>query len=97
MRIGPALAAADDWRMMIALHVNLGPQPINDMWLQAGRVAGCDFLPLTSTAAIAEEAKAMRVLPEHLWLQRGAQSLSALERATERRTDCHAGSCLPLS
>jgi hypothetical protein len=60
MRIGPALAAADDWRMMIALHVNLGPQPINDMWLQAGRVAGYDFRPLTSTAAIAEEAKAMR-------------------------------------
>ena len=60
MRIGPALAAADDWRMMIALHVNLGPQPINDMWLQAGRVAGYDFLPLTSTATIAEEAKAMR-------------------------------------
>jgi hypothetical protein len=60
IRIGRALAAADDWRMMIALHVNLGPQPISDMWLQAGRVAGYDFLPLTSTAAIAEEAKAMR-------------------------------------
>jgi hypothetical protein len=60
MRIGAALEAADDWRMMIALHVNLGPQPIGDMWLQAGRVAGYDFQPLTSTAAIAEEAKAMR-------------------------------------
>jgi hypothetical protein len=60
MRIGSALEAADDWRMMIALHVNLGPQPISDMWLQAGRVAGYDFWPLTSTAAIAEEAKAMR-------------------------------------
>ena len=60
MRIGAALEAADDWRMMIALHVNLGPQPISDMWLQAGRVAGYDFWPLTSTAAIAEEAKAMK-------------------------------------
>jgi hypothetical protein len=60
MRIGPALKAADDWRMMIALHVNLGPQTINDMWLQAGRVAGYDFVPLTSAAAVAEEAKAMR-------------------------------------
>jgi hypothetical protein len=60
MRIGQALEAADDWRMMIALHVNLGPQPINDMWLQAGRVAGYDFLPLTSATAITDEAKAMR-------------------------------------
>ena len=60
MRIGAALAAADDWRMMIALHVNVGLQPISDMWLQAGRVAGYDFLPLNSTATIAEEAKAMR-------------------------------------
>jgi hypothetical protein len=60
MRIGPALKAADDWRMMIALHVNLGPKTINDMWLQAGRVAGYDFVPLTSAAAVAEEAKAMR-------------------------------------
>jgi hypothetical protein len=60
MRIGQALEAADDWRMMIALHVNLGPQPINDMWLQAGRVAGYDFVPLTSATAITDEAKAMR-------------------------------------
>jgi hypothetical protein len=60
MRMGPALAAADDWRMMIALHVNLGRQPITDMWLRTGRVAGYDFLPLNSIAAIAEEADAMR-------------------------------------
>ena len=60
MRIGAALAAADDWRMKFALHLNLGRQPITDMWLQAGRVAGCDFLPLSSIAAIAEEADAMR-------------------------------------
>ncbi len=60
MRIAAALAAADKWRMMVALHVNLGRQPIADMWLQAGRVAGYDFLPLSSIAAIAEEADAMR-------------------------------------
>jgi len=60
MRIGPALAAAEDWRMAIALHVNLGRQPITDMWLRSGRVAGYDFLPLDSIAAIAEEADAMR-------------------------------------
>jgi hypothetical protein len=60
MRIGAALEAADDWRMTIDLHVNLGPQPINDMWLQGGRVAGYDFLPLNSISAITEEADAMR-------------------------------------
>jgi len=60
MRIGPALAAADDWRTNIALHVNLGAQPISDVWLQAGRVAGYDFLPLNSISAITEEARAMR-------------------------------------
>jgi hypothetical protein len=60
MHIGPALAAANDWRMLIALHVNLGSGPITDMWLQSGRVAGYDFVPLNSIAAIVEEADAMR-------------------------------------
>jgi hypothetical protein len=61
MRIGPALAAAAHWRMIIALHVSLGRRPITDMWLlRAARVAGYDFLPLASIAAITEEAKAMR-------------------------------------
>jgi hypothetical protein len=60
MRIGPALAAADHWRMIVALHANLGHRPITDMWLQGARVAGYDFLPLASIASITEEAKAMR-------------------------------------
>jgi hypothetical protein len=60
MRVSAALAAADDWRTIVALHVNLGDRPIADMWLQAAQVAGYDFLPLASVAAIAEEAKAMR-------------------------------------
>ena len=60
MRIGPALAAAEHWRMMVALHLNLGPRPIAEMWLQAASVAGYDFLPLASISAISEEAKAMR-------------------------------------
>ncbi|WP_229186725.1 hypothetical protein [Bradyrhizobium oropedii] len=60
MQIGSALAAADTWRSMIALHVSLGPQPIADMWLQPGRVDGYDFMPLTSTADISEEAEAMQ-------------------------------------
>ncbi|WP_247514449.1 hypothetical protein [Bradyrhizobium sp. 157] len=60
IRMGQALEAADDWRTMIALHVNLGHQPITDMGLQPAQVAGYDFLPLTSIAAIAEEAEAMK-------------------------------------
>jgi hypothetical protein len=60
MRIGTALVAAEDWRTTVTLCVNLGREPIADMWFQPARVGGFDFLPLTSTAAIIEEATAMR-------------------------------------
>lgn len=60
MRVGAALSAADAWHTTLELHLNLGHQPIADMWLRAGRVGGYDFLPLTSIAAIVEEAAAMR-------------------------------------
>ncbi|UFX43883.1 hypothetical protein HAP47_0032450 [Bradyrhizobium sp. 41S5] len=60
MQIGSALAAANAWRTMVALHVSLGSQPIADMWLQPGHVAGYHFIPLNSTADIAEEAEAMQ-------------------------------------
>ncbi len=60
MRIGSALEAADAWHTIIELHLNLGPEPIADMWLRADHVDGYDFLPLNSIAAIAEEAAAMR-------------------------------------
>jgi hypothetical protein len=60
MRIGTAVEAADQWRMIVALHANLGRRPITDMWLGAARVAEYDFLPLTSIAAITEEAEAMK-------------------------------------
>jgi hypothetical protein len=60
MRIGTAVEAAGEWRMIVALHANLGRRPITDMWLDAARVAEYDFLPLTSIAAITEEAEAMK-------------------------------------
>ncbi|HJQ60319.1 MAG TPA: hypothetical protein VJ890_25665 [Vineibacter sp.] len=60
MRIGSALEAADAWRMMTALHANLGREPIADMWVGAARVDGYDFVPLSSIPAITEEAVAMR-------------------------------------
>lgn len=59
IRIGPALAAARDWRTNIDLHVSLAGRPIADMWLTPAHVAGYDFLPLSSIAAITEEAQAM--------------------------------------
>lgn len=60
MRIGSALGAADDWLTNIGLRVNLGREPIADVWLQPARVAGYDFLPLASVSDITEEAAAMR-------------------------------------
>ncbi|MBR0853974.1 hypothetical protein JQ570_06120 [Bradyrhizobium liaoningense] len=60
MRFDAARSAAEDWGTVVALHVNLGHLPIADMWLRPGRVAGYEFVPLDSIAAITEEAKAMR-------------------------------------
>jgi hypothetical protein len=60
MRMGSALGAADDWLMNIGLRVNLGREPIADVWLRPARVAGYDFRPLTSVSEVAEEAAAMR-------------------------------------
>jgi hypothetical protein len=60
MGISAALGAANAWRTDVALHVNLGREPIADMWLQPGHAAGYDFLPLSSIAAITGEARAMK-------------------------------------
>jgi hypothetical protein len=60
MGIGSSLLAAEDWLMKIVLHVNLGREPIADMWLQPARVGDYEFVPLASPAAIAEEAAAMK-------------------------------------
>lgn len=59
MRFGSALDAAYEWRTTIDPHVNLGREPIADLWLQSARVSGYDFLPLVSGSDIAEEAAAM--------------------------------------
>ena len=60
IRIGQAREGAETWQDLIELHLNLGFQPIADMWLKPACVAGYDFLPLNSAAAVAEEAAAMR-------------------------------------
>jgi hypothetical protein len=59
MRFGSALDAADEWRTTIEPHVNIGREPIGDLWLRPARVCGYDFLPLASGSDIAEEAAAM--------------------------------------
>jgi hypothetical protein len=60
MQVGSAFDAADDWLVNIRLRVSLGCEPITDVWLKPARVAGYDFLPLTSVSEITEEAAAMR-------------------------------------
>jgi hypothetical protein len=69
MRIGTALGAAEAWRAAVILQVNLGREPIADMWFQPARVGGFDFLPLNSTSGIIEEAR-HEELPPNLRLPR---------------------------
>jgi hypothetical protein len=59
MHFKTALAAADDWRTRVALHLNIGTTPITNMWLQPGIVSGFEFVPLDTAQAIADEAAAM--------------------------------------
>jgi hypothetical protein len=60
MGMAQALVAAENWHAAISLHLNLGREPIADMWLQPASVGGHDFIALNSVAAIAEEAQAMK-------------------------------------
>jgi hypothetical protein len=60
MRFNTARNTAEDWRMTVALHLNLGAEPIRDMWLQPGSVAGFDFVPLRTVEHFIEEATMMK-------------------------------------
>jgi hypothetical protein len=59
MRFGSAREAAGKWQSRVELHLNLGDDPVDDMWLEPGSVAGYDFAPLRSAADILDEARAM--------------------------------------
>jgi hypothetical protein len=59
MHFKSVLAAVDDWRMRVALHLNIGTMPIADMWLRPAVVGGLEFVPLDTAQAIADEAAAM--------------------------------------
>jgi hypothetical protein len=50
---------AAEWRVSIALNLNLGDKPI-DPWLEPHSVMGFDFVPLCSGIQISQEAQAMR-------------------------------------
>jgi hypothetical protein len=60
IKMASALSAAEDWRASIRLYLDLGRDPINELWLRPACISGYDFLPLTSASQIADEASAMR-------------------------------------
>ncbi len=60
MGFGLADRAAVLWHTKVALHVNVGDEPVADMWLRPSGVCGYEFVPLRTAAEIATEAGAMR-------------------------------------
>jgi len=97
MKLDAAVAAACVWRSMIALHLNLGQQPIRDMWLNPGRVGDYEFRPLHGVSDINDEAAAMRNCVRtygddiahnrsRLWsVRRGGERVATLEIAVRYR------------
>jgi hypothetical protein len=59
MSYSAAIEEATEWRVSVALNLNLGNKPI-DPWLEPGSVMGFDFVPLCSGVQISQEALAMR-------------------------------------
>ncbi len=94
IRIDQAIKAADAWHELLALHLNLGPCALADTWLKPACVAGYEFVPLDSAAAIADEAAAMKncirtyaddLAHDHtrLWsMRRDGQRVATLETST---------------
>lgn len=59
MRYCAAIEEATEWRVSVALNLNLGSKPI-DPWLEPRAVMGFDFVPLCSEIQISQEAQTMR-------------------------------------
>jgi hypothetical protein len=59
MQFRAALDAADDWRTSVELHVNLGSEPLADLWLRPAALHGYYFWSLASASEIADEARVM--------------------------------------
>jgi PcfJ-like protein len=60
MTFKTALSLANEWRENLDLYLNLGPTPIDDLWLTPGTVDGLVFVPLRSVQDIIDEATAMK-------------------------------------
>jgi chromosomal replication initiator protein len=58
--IKSAVAETEQWLIRLKLFACSGNYPLADTWLDAGRVAGLDFAPLTSLEQIMAERVAMR-------------------------------------
>ena len=92
MRFKTALAAAEDWRVRVALHVNLGEAPFADTWLTPGCVCGY-------VAALRRRhrdgSRRDEELPDYLRLQSRPQPVAPVEHADERTACRHAAAHKP--
>ncbi|HTR85340.1 MAG TPA: hypothetical protein VMI56_12740 [Reyranella sp.] len=59
MQFPSAQDAAYDWYTTVALHANLGREPVSELWLRPALVGGHTFRPLACALEIEEEARAM--------------------------------------
>lgn len=60
MRFKLAEQSAMRWYWHVALHLNLGDEPVVDMWLRPSTIYGYEFVPLRTAADMAAEAEAMK-------------------------------------
>lgn len=60
MQFDTAMRFATWWLRHVDLHLNLGREPIADLWLTPASIDGYDFVPLRTAADVAAEAEAMR-------------------------------------
>jgi len=99
IQIEAALEAAGAWHSKVGLHINLGMQPIADVWLSAGSVDGYDFVALNSIPAIVDEAawmknclltygRSLAVNRSRLWsVRRGGERIATLQLGSDKRGD----------
>lgn len=95
LRFATALMAAAKWRERLELHLALGDNEAEDMWLRPGSVAGYDFAPLASAAAIHEEARAMQscLVTYGPCVARGRIRLWSMRRDGKRVATVEVGQC----
>ena len=60
LRFEATVTRASAWRTRIDLHLNLGDEPIADMWVSPGSFGGYEFVAIRSAEQVSEEASVMR-------------------------------------